>query len=140
MAIKVSYDGSTTVEKHCDLLKTIDDLYSITFLMRRDRIKSFEISFNPKVFIHIFENPNDFVPEINKLQVISVFAGSFGHIISGSRYIIDGVKLILENAAFALKLVNEKIMHAEQTDNKIAAEASNIRADAYKKYSEANIS
>ena len=136
LAVRMTYDPPVSVEEHCKFLQAYDDLYNIAYVLEEDTTTSITYHFSAKALERVLENPGDFIPEDQKLTLISVFSGSIGIIFTGTAKVLETVHKIIDSASQIVRQANERILHPEQVREKIQAESKNIVAKSRKKESE----
>jgi hypothetical protein len=139
IGVKITYDPPVSVEEHCKFLQAYDDLYNIMYVLEEDTLTSITYHFSAKAVERVLENPGDFIPENQKLTLISAFTGSIGIIFTGTAKVLDAVHKVIESVSEIVRHANEHILHPEQVREKIQAESKNIVAESRKKESEALI-
>jgi hypothetical protein len=126
IGVRITYDPPVSVEDHCKFLQAYDDLYNIMHVLEEDTLTSITYHFSVKAVERVLENPGDFIPENQKLTLISAFTGSIGLIISGTAKVLETVHKVIESVSGIVRHANEHILHPEQVREKIQAESKNI--------------
>jgi hypothetical protein len=139
IGVRITYDPPVSVEEHCKFLEAYDDLYNIAYVLEEDTVTSITSHFSAKALERVLENPGDFIPEGQKLTLVSAFTGSFGIIFTGTAKVLEAVHNIIGSISGIVSQANERILHPEQVREKIQAESRNIVAESRKKESEALI-
>jgi hypothetical protein len=139
IGVRITYDPPVSVEEHCKLLQAYDDLYNIAYVLEEDTVTSITSYFSAKALERVLENPGDFIPEDQKLTLVSAFTGSIGMIFTGTAKALEAVHNIIGSVSEIIRQANERILHSEQVREKIQAESKNIVAESRKKESEALI-
>jgi Flp pilus assembly secretin CpaC len=139
LAVRITFDPPISVEEHCKVLQAYDNLYNIAYVLEEDTTTSIVNHFGTKAFERVLENPGDFIPENQKLTLVSAFTGSIGVIFTGTAKALDTVHKIMGSVHEIVRQANERVLHSEQVREKIQAESKNIVAESRKKESEALI-
>jgi hypothetical protein len=139
IGVRITYDPPVSVEDHCKFLQAYEDLYNIMYAIDVDTLTSITYHFSAKAVERVLENPGDFIPENQKLTLISAFTGSIGIIVTGTAKVLGTVHKVIESVSGIVRHANEHILHPEQVREKIQAESKNIVAESRKKESEALI-
>jgi len=137
LEMQVIFKRGITVEKQWEILRAIDEAYILVYLV--SGAKFLAQQFSNKAIPHIFEDSRDFIPERHKLYVEDVFSGSVGQILRGEETSLRILRGLLEIFARTLREVKGRFMYPEETKEKMRAEATNIRAEARHKESEAHV-
>jgi hypothetical protein len=139
IGVRITYDPPISVEDHCKFLQAYDDLYNIIYVLEEDTLISVTNHFSAKAVERVLENPGDFIPENQKLSLISTFTGSIGIIFTGTAKVLETANKVIASVSEIVRHANEHFLHPEQVREKIHAESKNIVAESRRKESEALI-